>query len=205
MIYLLITFDFTIQNQNKTQKVKNMKKLIYVFAVAVMAVSCKAPVTNTGDSKAEVNKARMQQFYDEVLNAHSTAMLDSFCTVDFTDHNPDPGHTGKGMDDLKASFADFITAFPDIHVATNFIIAQGDTVVSHVTMSGTNSGMMSGMPATNKKFSMDGVDVVIIKDGKAVERWGFFDNMKMMKDLGMMPEAGAAPDSAMTKPNETKK
>lgn len=181
-----------------------MKNLIYIFAIAVMAASCKMPGNNMGDSTADVNKARMQKFYYEVINAHNVAVLDSFCSADFVDHNPDPGHSGKGMDDLKASFTDFMTGFPDIHVSTNFMIAQGDTVMAHVTMTGTNSGAMGGMPATNKQFSMDGIDVIVIKDGKAVERWGFFDSMKM-KDLGMLPERGAAPDSAMTKTGNEQK
>src|SRR5258706_2351422 len=105
-------------------------------------------------------------------------MIDSFCSADFVDHNPDPGRSGKGSDDWKASSKDFFTAYPDIHVTTNFMIASGDTVMAHVTMSGTNSGAMGGMPATNKQVNIDGIDVIVIKDGKAAERWGFFDTMK---------------------------
>ncbi|HKR05528.1 MAG TPA: ester cyclase [Bacteroidia bacterium] len=185
-----------------------MKKLIYVLAFAVITASCNMP-DNSGNmnSKAEANKARMQQFYDEVINAHNTAMLDSFCTPDFIDHNPDPGHTGKGIEDISAMFKSFMESFPDIHASTNFMIAQGDTVMAHITMSGTNTGPMGGAPATNKQFSMDGIDVVVLKDGKAVERWGFFDNMKMMQQLGMMPAPGtegAPADSTMAKPEEKK-
>ena len=176
-----------------------MKNLIYVFAIAVIAASCNMPNPNMGNAKGEVNKERMQQFYDQVINGHNVAMLDSFCMPDFVDHNPDPPHTGKGIDDIKANFTEFMTAYPDIHVTTKFMVVQGDTVVSYVTMSGTNTGPMMGMPATNKSFTLDGIDIVALKDGKAVERWGIFDNVKMMKDLGMMPEPGAAPDSAMAK------
>ncbi|MDP4229751.1 MAG: hypothetical protein Q8916_05030 [Bacteroidota bacterium] len=30
-------------------------------------------------------------------------------------------------------------------------------------------------------------------NGKAVEHWGFYDNMKMMADLGMMPPPPCTP------------
>ncbi len=170
-----------------------MKKLLSIIAVAAIAVSCNAP-TNTSNTNnmADANKAKVQRFYDEVINAHNPAMVDSFCQADFLDHNPDQGHSGKGIEDLKAQFKEFFAAFPDIHVKTNFMVAEGDKVVGHVTMSGTNSGAMGGMPATNKKIEIDGIDIIQIKDGKANERWGVFDTMKMMSQLGM-PGPGAPP------------
>jgi steroid delta-isomerase-like uncharacterized protein len=183
-----------------------MKNFIYIIAVAVMAASCNSP-EHADNSKADANKARVQRFYDEVFNAHNIAMIDSFCTPDFVDHNPDPPHTGQGIEDLKATFTDFFTGFPDIHVTVNFMIAQGDTVMAHVTMAGTNSGAMGSMPATNKQVSINGIDIISLKDGKAVERWGIFDNVKMMEQLGVMPPPGAAgamPDTAMAKTDAQK-
>ena len=66
-----------------------------------------------------------------------------------------------------------------------------------VTMTGTNSGPMGQMPATNKQINVGGIDVLVIHDQKASERWGFFDTMKMMEQLGMMPAPGAAPDTSV--------
>jgi steroid delta-isomerase-like uncharacterized protein len=174
-----------------------MKKVTCLLVIiAAIIYSC-----NTGSMAGmdtDANKARVQSFYDQVINAHNTAIIDSFCTADFTDHNPDPGRTGKGSDDLKASFKDFFTAYPDIHIKTNFMIAEGDTVMAHVTLTGTNSGASGNMPATNKQINVDGVDVIVLTNGKASERWGFFDVQKMMQQLGMMQEPGKQ-DTTMKK------
>jgi steroid delta-isomerase-like uncharacterized protein len=166
-----------------------MKKIACLLFIAAIMYSCNTASVNTG-MNTDANKARVQSFYDQVINAHNTATIDSFCTADFVDHNPDPGRSGKGIDDLKASFKDFFTAYPDVHVKTNFMVAEEDTVVSHVTMTGTNSGALGNMPATNKQISIDGIDIIVVKDGKATERWGEFDNMAMMQQLGMMPKSG---------------
>ena len=171
-----------------------MKKLFLFSALAAFLTSCMT--NNTMNDKSAANKAKVQRFYDEIINAHSLATIDSFCVADFTDHSPDPGHTGKGMEDMKASFADFFAGFPDIHMTTNMIIASGDTVMALVTMTGTNSGPMGGQPATNKQISIMGTDILILKDGKATDRWGYFENMKMMQQLGMMPAPGVGPDSS---------
>jgi steroid delta-isomerase-like uncharacterized protein len=170
-----------------------MKKLFALIVIASMFASCNNMNNNAGmmaNDKGAKNEARFQQFYDQVMNAHNPAAVDSFCTPDFTDHQPDPGHSGKGTDDLKASFKEYFAAFPDLHIKTNFMVSHGDTVIAHVTMTGTNSGSMMGMPATNKSFNIDGVDIITLKDGKATDRWGYFENMKMMQQLGMMPEPG---------------
>lgn len=132
------------------------------------------------------NKALTQRFYDEVMNAHNSGKIKSFCTDDFTDHNPSPGHTGKGLDDLTAQLQEMLTAFPDLHIKTDFMVAEEDRVVAYLTMTGTNSGPFANMPATNKSVKFNGVDIVHIKNGKAVERWGVFDDLSMMTQLGMM-------------------
>jgi steroid delta-isomerase-like uncharacterized protein len=171
-----------------------MKNLIYVFVIAAIITSCKMPDKDAGKQTTAM-KERVQQFYDQVINAHNPGAIDSFVTADFVDHNPDPGHSGKGIDDLKASFSDFFKGFPDIHATTNFMVAEDNKVVAHITMAGTNSGPMGNMPATNKQMSIDGIDIIQIKDGKATDRWGLFNTMKMMTDLGMMPAHSATPDS----------
>jgi predicted ester cyclase len=174
-----------------------MKKIFLLVAVVGMLSSCMNNNTAT-NNKAAASKAKVQRFYDEVIIAHNTAMIDSFCTAEFVDHNPDQGHSGKGIDDLKASFKDFFTAFPDAHVTPNIVVAEGDTVMALLTMTGTNSGPMGPMPATNKQISIQGTDILIIKDGKATDRWGVFDNMAMMTQMGMMPAPGApAADAKM--------
>ena len=36
---------------------------------------------------------------------------------------------------------------------------------------------------------------IVLKDGKATDRWGFGEEMKMMTQMGMMPAPGAPADS----------
>jgi steroid delta-isomerase-like uncharacterized protein len=170
-----------------------MKKFYTLFAMAIIFViaSCNMPDNSSG-KKSAATKARVQEFYDQVINAHNVAAIDSFCTADFVDHNPDEGHSGKGLDDLKASFKDFFSAFPDVHVTTNFMICEGDTVMAHVTMTGTNSGPMGNMPASNKQISMNGIDIIAVNGSKATERWGIFDMSAMMKEMGPPPAAAMA-------------
>jgi len=171
-----------------------MKNLLPLIVIAGIFASCNTMNNGgnmTSNDNTAKNEARVQAFYDQVINAHNIAMVDSFYQPEFVDHNPDPGHSGNGIEDLKSGFKDFFAAYPDIHAKANFMISKGDTVMAYLTMTGTNSGPMMGKPGTNKQINIDGIDIIAIKDGKATERWGFFDDMKMMQQLGMMPPPGS--------------
>jgi steroid delta-isomerase-like uncharacterized protein len=135
--------------------------------------------------KTDENKTLAQRFYNEVMNSHNLADVKSFVTTDFLDHNPSPGHSGKGLDDLTVQLNEMLTALPDFHMTVDLIVAEEDTVVSYLTMTGTNTGPFGNMPASNKPVKFNGIDIVRIKDGKAIERWGVFDNLSMITQMGM--------------------
>jgi steroid delta-isomerase-like uncharacterized protein len=134
----------------------------------------------------EENKELARRFYDEVLNSHNVSGLKSFVMTDFIDHNPSPGYTGKGLDDLAAQLNEILTAIPDLRVTIDLIIAEEDKVVTYLTMSGTNSGPFGNIPPTDKPVKFNGIDIVRIKDGKAAERWGLTDDFSMMTQMGLI-------------------
>jgi predicted ester cyclase len=57
-------------------------------------------------------------------------------------------------------------------------------------LTGVNSGASGDMPATGKSINVDGYDCIRIADGKVIEYWTLANEMKMMTQLGLMPEMG---------------
>ena len=53
--------------------------------------------------------------------------------------------------------------------------------------SGTHTGELMGIPATDKKVSFTEIHVVRMANGKAVEHWGNQDDLGMMQQLGVIP------------------
>jgi len=163
-----------------------MKNLLILLLVATMA-SCSNNNEMKSSSGNAANEQRMMEFYDQVMNAHNPDLIDSFITPDFVEHQPFQGYPPT-MEGLKAGMKDWMAAYPDLNFKVHTIKSWGDTVMAHVTMSGTSSAPFMGMPATNKSFNVDGVDIVVLKDGKAREHGGYMEEMKMMHQLGMMGE-----------------
>jgi steroid delta-isomerase-like uncharacterized protein len=165
-----------------------MKKIIAMLLGLALLVAGSALA---GDKKKDGaaccepggNAAQMKAFYKEVLNGHNIEAVDKYCAESFKDHNPDPGMKGNKQG-VKDSFKALFAAFPDLKVEVKQIVEEGDLVVARVIMSGTQKGEFAGMPASGKKFKIQGIDMVKVnKDGKAVERWGNFDNATMFQQL----------------------
>jgi steroid delta-isomerase-like uncharacterized protein len=131
------------------------------------------------------NKALVRRMYDEVVNKKNIEALDALCAAEFVDHNPTPGSGGR-LAEVKAMFRDMLGAFPDLTMTVQDQIAEGDKVACRIVARGTHKGDYQGIPATGKSVEIEGIDIVRIAGGKAVERWGHFDDVKMLEQLGVM-------------------
>ena len=68
------------------------------------------------------------------------------------------------------------------------MVAEDDLVTVIWTGTGTNTGQGNGLLATGKKVEMRGITVWRIVDGKIREEWSAFDKLRMMQQLGLIPE-----------------
>ena len=137
---------------------------------------------------SEENKALTRRFYDEVVNARNLDLIDELVSEDFVEHEEFPGLPTTGPEAPKAALGMFLAAFPDLRFTPDEMIAEGDKVVARITMSGTHEGEFMGIPPTNKSFSIQAIDILEIRDGKAVAHWGVTDQAAMMEQLGLLPE-----------------
>jgi len=63
-------------------------------------------------------------------------------------------------------------AFPDRKFKEEVLIAEGDLVVLHWSMTGTHRGRILGQPPTGKKVRTTGTEIIRIKNGKIIEHMG---------------------------------
>jgi len=131
------------------------------------------------------NRKIAMRFYEEVVNAHNVDALDKYCAPNYLEHQYDT-HYDSDLKGVKKAFKEYFTAFPDMRVKVNFMMAEGDLVTAHITTSGTNTGPIYGQKATNKKFEINGVDITRFKNGKVEEHWGFAEEGKLLTQLGLI-------------------
>ena len=134
---------------------------------------------------SDVNKALVRRIYD-AFNTGNLEILDAVLGVNIIDHNPFPGQP-QGIAGVKQLIMILRSAFPDFHITVEDMVAEGDKVVARVVTQGTHQGEFMGIPATGKEVTQTGIEILRIAGGKVVERWGEFDNLGMMQQLGVAP------------------
>jgi steroid delta-isomerase-like uncharacterized protein len=94
----------------------------------------------------------------------------------------------RGPEDVKRFMGEFREAFPDFHSTIEDQIAEGDKVVTRWTMSGIHQGEFRGIAPTGKQITVTGIGIFRFSDeGKVIESWDNFDQLGMMRQLGVVP------------------
>src|SRR3989337_618718 len=88
--------------------------------------------------------------YIELFNRGDLAGLDEVAAPDLVDHYAAPGQA-PGLEGLKQALAGIRSAFPDMNVSIDDVIAEGDTVVLRLTGRGTHQGDFMGLAATGRQ------------------------------------------------------
>lgn len=112
---------------------------------------------------------------------------------EFVPHTPGSEGMPPGVEGAVAADQGTWTAFPDKKTEILDIFGEGDKVVSHVRMTGTNTGGLPwfGIPANDAKIDTDWVQISRHDaDGMLVETWSQMDLPKLMVQLGAMPAPG---------------
>jgi steroid delta-isomerase-like uncharacterized protein len=88
---------------------------------------------------------------------------------------------------LKQVWATLLHAYPDLHVAAEDVIGEGDILAVRNTVTGTHRGEHLGVPATGRSVRYGEVFFLRFADGRIVETWGLVDLLSQMKQLGALP------------------
>ena len=97
----------------------------------------------------EENKTIARRFNEDIWGTGDEAALEDVFAEDVVDHGGNPGQP-PGREGHKYQLDLFRSAFPDLHVTTEDIVAEGDKVVTRWTARGTYQGELMGIPPTGK-------------------------------------------------------
>jgi steroid delta-isomerase-like uncharacterized protein len=143
-------------------------------------------------TREEENKTQYRRTFEEVFNKGDLAIVGDLVAPDFLNHEVPPGMNNRGPDSTRQIVRMLRTAFPDLHVTIEELVAEGDTVAGRVTMSGTHLGPFQGIAPTGRSFQQAHMHFVRFRDGKAIEHRAVRDDLGVMRQLGLI----AAPANA---------
>jgi steroid delta-isomerase-like uncharacterized protein len=136
-------------------------------------------------------KAReLSDRYTDAINAHDAQAIGALFSEDGVFE--EPAGRFEGRQAIVEYWVRFFEAFPDLSGRDDFKAESGDAAINEWSMSGTNSGPMETpegtIPATGKRVTVRGCDVITARDGLIVSQRAYYDQLGFMGQLGLVPE-----------------
>jgi steroid delta-isomerase-like uncharacterized protein len=136
------------------------------------------------------NKGIVRRLYEEVWNQRKLELINEIISPSHALQAPTVAGSAVGPEVYKRQFLGMLEGYPDLQWTVEDLIAEEDKVVACWTMSGTHKGEYMGVPATNKKVSVDGITIHHISGGKIMDSYSNWDALGMMQQLGVVPVPG---------------
>jgi deazaflavin-dependent oxidoreductase (nitroreductase family) len=138
-------------------------------------------------ASTEHNKALVRRFYQE--GVHNPALFDELLAPTYVLHLPGSPPL-SGIEGAKQLMVAYTSAFPDLRLTTEDMVAEGDTVAIRNSWRGTHLGPFQGLPPTEKHVTFSGSDFFRFVGGKIAEQWADLDALGLMQQLGGIPTLG---------------
>ena len=119
----------------------------------------------------------------EAFARKDAALLDRILDRRWVDIPAAPGRPA-GPAGAKQVLAELAATFPDMDIHVDDVLHDGNKVIVRSTISGTQRAVFLGIPATNRRMSIQAIDIHELKDGKIIRTWHTEDWMTGLQQLG---------------------
>ena len=142
---------------------------------------------------AEENKDIARRFVEvlqEFFRTGEADLMDSLLAVNVIQHISGMPPEAQSLEGFKQLLPALPQAFPDTLFEVEDLVAEGDKVAFRLTWTATHQGEFFGIPPTGTRATVTEMHMFRIADGKVVERWGEWDALGLMQQLGAPPPPG---------------
>jgi steroid delta-isomerase-like uncharacterized protein len=136
------------------------------------------------------NKSIVRRLYEEVWNKRKLGVMNELVSPSHALHGPLYTGPAIGPEVYRRQISLFVAGFPDLRFAIEDTVAEQDKVVVCWTFSGTHKGDFMGVPATDKKVSVDGITIHVLSKGIIMDSYVSLDMWGMMQQLGVITAPG---------------
>lgn len=163
---------------------------------------CRGMTVSTFDSKdaassraveKEPNMADHKALSRSLFAAISRSDIDSIrelCSP--TVVHVEAGGTFRGIDEVADHLRSMTSPFPDLEIVIERQLEAGDTVVTEMRFTGTQTAPMATpqgiLPPSGRRVDVPGCVLHTIRDGQITEHTGYYDQMLFLSQLGLLPE-----------------
>lgn len=134
------------------------------------------------------NKALVRRYYEQVVNTGKVDDIDRFIASDYVEVH-DNRRYPLGLEGAREHVLGVRRVYPDLHLTVERQIAEGEWVVTCITMRGTHQGEWIGIKPTGRALEVTAVNVDRVRDGRIVEHGGAANLLGPFMQIGAVRPA----------------
>ena len=139
---------------------------------------------------AELNKAIVRRFYQEIWNERNLAVADEIFAPGCVTHQLSSGAAietaPRDPATVKHHVTEWVNSFPDLRFEVEELLADGDRVVSRCVMHGTHEADWHGIAPTGRQVTIRMMVIHRIADGQIAEDWVLVESLGFFQQIGLI-------------------
>ncbi len=153
-----------------------MTKNAFLLLLVLGPLSARSATESLPDiaSRETRNKAIAGRVFKEIFNQGKFQVADEIYAPDFKNHGL---HRSIDLKEDQDAVHEEKSAFPDLRMSVDMMVAESDLVTVMWTLRGTHTGPGYGIPPTGTKVELRGMTIWRIVEGKIREEWTSYDNL----------------------------
>jgi steroid delta-isomerase-like uncharacterized protein len=160
----------------------NLKRVLRTAAVLALLVLPAVAASPEPKAATDPNAAVAEKWI-AAWNSHDPAKMLPVFTDDVFYEDVAFGEVSHGHAELRKFAADEFEAVPDLELK----LLRASVHNGHGTIEWSFSGTDKGIYKTGKKFTVRGVSVIDVRDGKIARSLDFYDSGTIMRQVGVLP------------------
>jgi predicted ester cyclase len=130
-------------------------------------------------------KDKVRQLFAEGINRNNRSVLDELIDPRYVNYSmPMPTAGPEGLNQVVGMF---FSAFPDMQIILEDVVAETDKAATRGHFTGTHKGTFMNVPPTGKSITTDFIDIWKAHNGRFIENWVQMDMLGMLVQLGVVP------------------
>jgi steroid delta-isomerase-like uncharacterized protein len=150
--------------------------------------SDRATVIGTGAAQGSMTRQQVLDLFkrrEEAYEDLDAAALATDYADDAVIESPTAG-VHQGREAAEKALRAIFSAFLDLTVSPDYLIIDGGSVASVITLEGTHIGDFLGIPPTGKQFRMPAVFFYQLENGKIVRERRIYDFTGLLIQIGVL-------------------
>jgi predicted ester cyclase len=131
------------------------------------------------------NLAVALRFNHEVQCQGKLNVLEEVMDPNVVHHSAFPGQPA-GIEGVRQSVISLLEAFPDLNLAEDDSVAQGDKVWIRFNITGTHQGRFLDIEPTGRHFAIQEYFAARLQEGRIAEIWSMQDRLSFFQQLGVI-------------------